>query len=420
MTDLVGCIAPEKLEEYRNVFVYLENRNGKISRGALEMLGKGKEISVKLDEKVVGIAIGQDLKAVADEAASFGCDLILGAELSDFNGFSSVAYTNIISDFIFEQKPNIFLISGSREGRDLVSRIAVKCKTGVAADCIELDGDPTNRLLIAWRPSFGDKTIDQILCRKHRPQMITSRPGSYKLPEKVEKPDCETRIKKVKVGKLVAKHKILEFKPKTRLDLTSSKIIVSGGLGIGGPSFRRTQLPLPQQVPADGDELRGQGPAVDVLTIGHRLPVAVEQAVTQFLGCVHPWTGGLSERRAAATGVRRCRLRGQPRLLVQTKAVVGTDAHGDIEPMVHKDPNAVDLAVRAIAVDAEHLESPAAHALRPVPQRVPAWCGHASRQGHQPSPVAGERCHRRRPIASGACRPQRAQARRSHRRSSAD
>ncbi|MCL4328212.1 MAG: electron transfer flavoprotein subunit alpha/FixB family protein [Candidatus Thermoplasmatota archaeon] len=235
MTDLVGCIAPEKLEEYRNVFVYLENRNGKISRGALEMLGKGKEISVKLNEKVVGIAIGQDLKAVADEAASFGCDLILGAELSDFNGFSSVAYTNIISDFIFEQKPNIFLISGSREGRDLVSRIAVKCKTGVAADCIELDGDPTNRLLIAWRPSFGDKTIDQILCRKHRPQMITSRPGSYKLPEKVEKPDCETRIKKVKVGKLVAKHKILEFKPKTRLDLTSSKIIVSGGLGIGGP-----------------------------------------------------------------------------------------------------------------------------------------------------------------------------------------
>ena len=62
-----------------------------------------------------------------------------------------------------------FLISGSREGRDLVSRIAIRCKTGVAADCIELDADVPNRLLIAWRPSFGDKTIDQILCKKPRP-----------------------------------------------------------------------------------------------------------------------------------------------------------------------------------------------------------------------------------------------------------
>ena len=46
-----------------------------------------------------------------------------------------------------------------------VIRIAIRARTGVAADCIELDVDVPNRLLIAWRPSFGDKTIDQI--RKH-------------------------------------------------------------------------------------------------------------------------------------------------------------------------------------------------------------------------------------------------------------
>ncbi len=261
MVELVPCIAPEDLSQYKNVFVYIEHHDGKVSRGALEMLGKGAELAHKVGEKVVGIAIGKDLKKIAAEVESFGCDIFLGAEVSDFTGFSSVAYTEFIASFVEEYKPNIFLISGSREGRDLVSRIAIRTHTGVAADCVELDIEAENRLLIAWRPSFGDKTIDQILCKKHRPQMITSRPGSYPMPEKVKGNSCEVKIKKVKMSPYAGEHRTVEFRAKERLDLTSSKIIVSGGLGLG----KQTGFKMIQDLAdALGGEVGASRPVVDL------------------------------------------------------------------------------------------------------------------------------------------------------------
>ena len=235
MVVLRGCDPPKNLDEYRDVFVYVQHKNGKIERGSLEMLGMGRELADKLEEKLVGIMVGSDLEKVADEAANYNCDTVIGIESPDLKTFSSVPFSHFISETVESYKPNIFLMSGTREGRDLVSRIAIRCNTGVAADCIELDADKQNRLLIAWRPSFGDNTIDQILCRKHRPQMITSRPGSYKLPGKNRRKDVKIDIRKVKVPDKMKTVKVLEFRPRQALDLTTAKTVVSGGLGLGKP-----------------------------------------------------------------------------------------------------------------------------------------------------------------------------------------
>ncbi len=232
--ELINCVPPENLEEYSNVMVYVEHRNGSIVRGSIEMLGMAKMLASKVNEKVVGVALGDDLKDIAKESALYGCDIFLGAESPDLKDFKSVSYSDIVSSYIEETKPNILLISGTREGRDIVSRIAIRTKTGVAADCVELDIEEKNKLLIAWRPSFGDKTIDQILCRKHRPQTITSRPGSYPFPEKDENHKVDVKIKKVTLDEKDLEHRVVERRPKSKLDLTTEKTIVSGGLGLGG------------------------------------------------------------------------------------------------------------------------------------------------------------------------------------------
>lgn len=261
MRELINCVPPENLEEYKNVFVYVEHKDGKVRKSTLEMLGVGKKLAEKVGEKLVGVMVGDNLEPVAREAAEYGCDIVLGAESPDLKNFASVSYTNYLAEMVEEHKPNIFLISGTREGRDLVSRIAIRCMTGVAADCIELDVDEKTRLLSAWRPSFGDKTIDQILCRKHRPQTITSRPGSYKMAEREPGHKCDIKIKKVKVPEEYKKRKTVEFRPKDRLDLTSSKIIVSGGLGIGKKEGFKTIEKLADELGADVGASR---PVVDL------------------------------------------------------------------------------------------------------------------------------------------------------------
>ncbi|MCL6090671.1 MAG: electron transfer flavoprotein subunit alpha/FixB family protein [Candidatus Thermoplasmatota archaeon] len=224
-----------KPDEYRNVFVFLETREDKLIKPALEMIGVGKKIADKVGEKLYCVLLGKDIKKEADEAASYGCDVILGAESPDLGTYRTLPYSRIISDFVKEEKPNIFLIPATRNGRDLASRIAVSCEAGVTADCTELDIEQDTRILSANRPTYGESMLAEILCKKHRPQMATARPGIFPVPEKVKSPKGEIRIKKANIDPSLLKKEVLEFRKKNTVDLTDSKVVVSGGMGLGKP-----------------------------------------------------------------------------------------------------------------------------------------------------------------------------------------
>ena len=235
MTGLINAVPIENPEDYKNVFVYLETRHGSIVKSSTEMIGIGKEVAHKVNEKLVCVLIGNDLKELSKEAASFGCDKVIGAESPDLEDFKTMPYAEYVAEFIAEEKPNIFLLAATHNGRDLASRVAVKSKTGVTADCTVIDIDENDRTLLANRPVYGESTLAEILCRKHRPQMATARPGVFSIPEKAENKSCEIDIRKVKVDPSLIKKEIIEFRPKSGFDITSADVVVSGGLGLGGP-----------------------------------------------------------------------------------------------------------------------------------------------------------------------------------------
>lgn len=234
MVGLINAVPPEKVDEYKNVLVYLEHRDNHLARPALEMIGIGKTIAHKINEKLICALIGSDLSEMSKEAEEYGCDKIIGAESKDLKDFRTVPYAELLADTIREQKPNVCLIAATRNGRDLASRVAVRSQTGVTADCTEIDIEPETRILLAKRPTYGESTLAEILCRKHRPQMATARPGIFKIPEPNESNKAEMDIRKVEIRAELLNKEIVEFKPKKHLDLTSSDYIVAGGLGLGG------------------------------------------------------------------------------------------------------------------------------------------------------------------------------------------
>lgn len=233
MTGLINAVPTEKPEDYRNVFVFLETRHGEIAKSSLEMIGIGKEIARKVDEKLVCVLMGDELRHLAEEGAQYGCDKVIGAESPELEDFKTMPYAHYAAEFIEEEKPNIFLIAATHNGRDLASRIAVKSRTGVTADCTVIDIDPNERILLANRPVYGESTLAEILCKKHRPQMATARPGVFEAPEKHENRDCEIDIRKTKVDPSLIRKEIVEFRPKEGFDITSAKVVVAGGLGLG-------------------------------------------------------------------------------------------------------------------------------------------------------------------------------------------
>lgn len=265
MVGLINAEKPENLDDYKNVMVFLEARDGKIKKPGLEMISVGASMAHKVNEILIGITFGEKVGTMVKEAGEYGCDKVIGYESPDLKDFRTIPYATLLSDLIQELKPNILLIPATRNGRDLASRIAVRSRTGVTADCTELDVDPNGRILQARRPTYGESTLAEILCRSHRPQMATARPGIFPVPERNKDAKYESEVRKAKIKKEYLKKEVVDFRPKTTVDLTSAKYIVSGGLGLGKASGFKLIQELADEI---GAYVGASRPTVDMGWIG--------------------------------------------------------------------------------------------------------------------------------------------------------
>ncbi len=265
MAGLINAEKPSNIDDYKNVMVFLEARDGKIKKPGLEMISVGASMAHKVNEMLIGITFGESVASMVKEAGEYGCDRVIGYESPDLKDFRTLPYATLLSDLILELKPNILLIPATRNGRDLASRIAVRSRTGVTADCTELDIDPNGRILQARRPTYGESTLAEILCKSHRPQMATARPGIFPVPERKKDAKYESEARKAKIKKEFMKKEIVDFKPKTTVDLTSAKYIVSGGLGLGKASGFKLIRELADEI---GAYVGASRPTVDLGWIG--------------------------------------------------------------------------------------------------------------------------------------------------------
>ena len=133
-----------------------------------------------------------------------------------------------------EYKPEVLLIGATNIGRDLGPRLSARLTTGLTADCTGLDISPENDLLMT-RPAFGGNLMATIICKEHRPQMSTVRPGVMRT--KPKDPARRGTIENMKVSFDPSKFRVKILKTvkeqKTRIDITEAKVLVSGGRGVG-------------------------------------------------------------------------------------------------------------------------------------------------------------------------------------------
>ncbi|MDD2688970.1 MAG: FAD-binding protein [Candidatus Omnitrophica bacterium] len=233
--DAKVCITPD-IKDYKGVWVYLEQKNGKIQSVAYELLGKAQELAKKLNTQVSGVLIGNSLEDQLDELIWHGADNIYLVQAPQLANFQDEPYTNILVNLIQKYKPEILLSGATAIGRSLVSRVAVTVNAGLTADCTGLDIDPEKKILLQTRPAFGGNIMATIITPNHRPQMSTVR---HKVMQPIT-PDKRRKGKIIKEsfdGSLYASRtKLLDIveEIETLINLAEADIIVSGGRGMGG------------------------------------------------------------------------------------------------------------------------------------------------------------------------------------------
>ena len=244
---------------FKDVWVFCEQREGKLMPTDFELISKGRDLADELGVNLCGLLLGgEGIESAAKELGGYGADKVLVCESPLLAVYNTDAYAKVICDVIEDLKPEAFLIGATNIGRDLGPRCAARLHTGLCADCTHLDVDVPNyiqflresstldvdsmkwdmedRNLKMTRPAFGGHLMATIICPRFRPQMSTVRPGVMKkAPFDQAKADACQIVKpafSLTADDIKTEVLSVEKAAEKLVDLIGADVIVSVGRGI--------------------------------------------------------------------------------------------------------------------------------------------------------------------------------------------
>jgi len=261
--------------EFKNeVWVFIEQRDGKAADVSFELLSKANKLSESMSGKVKAIVIGENVKGIASETFKYGADEALIFDHPSLNHYRTLPYSRILNNLIKENIPRIVLFGATVIGRDLAPRVASHTKSGLTADCTDLQIEDVTylrntypKLLLQIRPAFGGNIIATIITPDVPTQMATVREGVME-KHLFEKPNKETitiaEFKPDPIDNLVSI--VEQHREESKVNLKAAPIIVAGGYGLGTRENFKLVEELAHTI---GGEVAGSRAAVDAGFIIH-------------------------------------------------------------------------------------------------------------------------------------------------------
>ncbi|NLJ95336.1 MAG: electron transfer flavoprotein subunit alpha/FixB family protein [Clostridiaceae bacterium] len=224
-----------KLDDYKNVWVIAEQRDGEILTNVYELLNEGRKLADDLKVELVALLIGNNIKDQAEDLIFHGADKVILLDNPVFENYTTDAYTEATSQMIEKYKPEIVLVGATTIGRDLGPRVAARVNAGLTADCTSLEIDDETRELKQTRPAFGGNLMATIITPNHRPQMATVRPGVFLKALEDKSKKGEILEENVEISEEDLRTKVINVvkETKQKVDLPSAQVIVAGGRGLG-------------------------------------------------------------------------------------------------------------------------------------------------------------------------------------------
>jgi electron transfer flavoprotein alpha subunit len=224
------------LSHYKGVWVFAEQREGKIQPVAYELLGEGRKLAQELKTDLSAVLCGgEDIEEEVAHLFAYGADKVYLLHHDELKDYKSLPYTRAVAELLTKNKPEIFLLGATTMGRDLAARLAIRVGAGLTADCTGLSIDPEKKILQQTRPAFGGNIMATIISPNNRPQMATVRPKVFRKPDKQEGRKGEL----IKFNPVLSPEdlvvKLIEVikDESIKVNLAEAEIIVSGGRGLG-------------------------------------------------------------------------------------------------------------------------------------------------------------------------------------------
>ena len=99
---------------FKDVWVFCEQREGKLMPTDLELISKGRDLANELGVNLCGLLLGgEGIESVAKELGGYGADKVYVCESPLLGVYNTDAYAKVICDVIEDLKPEAFLIGAT-------------------------------------------------------------------------------------------------------------------------------------------------------------------------------------------------------------------------------------------------------------------------------------------------------------------
>ena len=259
----------EDIADYKDIWVFAEQTDGRIAEVAFELLGKGLELKAQRGDgcRLCAVLLGCDVtEAMTDSLTAAGADVVYVVDHPSLKTYDADTYVDAVAQLVAKHKPEVILAGATAVGRAFFAKVAVRVRTGLTADCTALkvvwgttdggsgapeprpaDGAMSRPLLHQTRPAFGGNIMATIMTPNHRPQMATVRPKVFKRAVSCGSSGASsssvTSLASTARGEVI--REVLDLvAPKTRLvrvnrdpeavDIAAAEVLVAGGRGLKG------------------------------------------------------------------------------------------------------------------------------------------------------------------------------------------
>lgn len=218
--------------QWRDILVLAEASAGRLHPVSLELIGKALELAKPVGYHVKALLIGCNLKNIAEELTHYEVEEIILYEDSSLSFFRADAYAACGEDCIGYIKPSVVLVGATTVGRSLAPRLATRFKTGLTADCTQLELRE-NTDLIQIRPAFGGNIMAQIVTPHTRPQFATVRYKVMDAPLRKERAQGQITFRKIPPGVEASTVRHLKTVPlPPAVSISDAEILVAAGRGL--------------------------------------------------------------------------------------------------------------------------------------------------------------------------------------------
>ncbi len=211
-----------------NTLIYIDGHEDiEKSLQLVEVSGKLNKSNI---QKITGITTSTNL-----DVSGYGVDELIIIDFLDVHDTKEIA--KIIAELYNENKYKALLFPSTLFGKMIAPKVAASLNVGIVADVtsIELEDE-----LVMIRPAFNGDMLAGITIDSAMPIVMTIRPNTFSSIKNNTNLKCTKYMPKLEFKKGILLKECISVKEE--VDITKSKILVSGGGGAKKSFSKMTQL----------------------------------------------------------------------------------------------------------------------------------------------------------------------------------